>query len=142
MPHTTPTDFQAAKSTLTHADLAFFTGDLERFLHPLNQLVIYTPGVRHVAQAGQAYWLIDAITSYYGSDIMNAAIDRDYRLQSMHFWKLNVKDDAATLTARADDGVEPFIRQEISYTDFPLKEIDIWSGFDGRRWTLYLPSEH
>ena len=42
----------------------------------------------------------------------------------------------------AGSGGPPFITQKIEYTDFPLDEIDIWAGFDGTRWTLYLPSEH
>jgi hypothetical protein len=128
--------------TLTHADLCQFTGDLTRYRHPLNPLVIYTPGVHYVAEAGKAYWLIDAVASYFGHEEMNRAIRDDARLASLQFWRLDVQGDAATLTARADSGETPFIRQEIPYTDFPLPSIDIWAGFDGVRWTLYLPSEH
>ena len=127
---------------LTHADLYQFTGDLERYVHPLNRKVLYTPGVRHVALAGQAYWLIDAIASYFGSEVMDEAIKRDARLGSLQFWRLDVQGSGAVLTASADSGVKPFVRQEIPYTDFPLDHIDIWAGFDGRFWTLYLPSEH
>ena len=127
---------------LSQADLNRFTGDLERYVHPLNRRVIYTPGVQHVAQAGQAYWLIDAIASYFGSEEMDEAIKRDYRLGSLQFWHLDVQGGRAVLTANADAGVEPFIRQEIPFTDFPLDHIDIWAGFDGSHWTLYLPSEH
>ena len=127
---------------LQASDLRQFSGDLERFRHPLNRNVIYTPGVQYLAEQGQAYWLIDAIASYFGSDVMNQAMQKDSRLRSMQFWRLEVKDDAGILTARADDGVEPFVRQEIEYTDFPLEQVDIWAGFYGTRWTLYLPSEH
>ena len=127
---------------LTHADLRRFTGDLVRYAHPLNRKVIYTPGVRYVAEAGRAYWLIDAIASYFGSEVMEAAIKRDARLGSLQFWHLDVHYGGAVLTAEADAGVEPFVRQEIPYTDFPLDRIAIWAGFDGSHWTLYLPSEH
>ena len=127
---------------LQASDLRQFSGDLERFRHQFNRNVIYTPGVQYLAEQGQAYWLIDAIASYFGSDVMNQATQKDSRLRSMQFWRLEVKDDAGILTARADDGVEPFVRQEIEYTDFPLEQVDIWAGFDGSRWTLYLPSEH
>ncbi|MEQ9461040.1 MAG: hypothetical protein RIG82_08820 [Phycisphaeraceae bacterium] len=30
----------------------------------------------------------------------------------------------------------------IPLTNFPLDRIDLWAAFDGRYWTLYLPSEH
>jgi hypothetical protein len=60
----------------------------------------------------------------------------------MQFWRLTVTDESAVLVAEADSGEEPFIRQEIEFTDFPLEKIDIWAAFDGLHWTLYLPSEH
>ena len=136
------TETTPSQTNLTHADLSQFTGDLERFYHPLNRKVVYTPGVQYLAKEGQAYWLIDAIASYFGSEQMNTAMSRDYRLQSLQFWRLDVTDGLAVLIAYADVGEEPFIRQEIPYTDFPLDQIEIWAGFDGNRWTLYLPSEH
>jgi hypothetical protein len=129
-------------SKLTHADLNQFTGDLERYRHSLNRLVIYTPGVRYMAQAGEAYWLIDAIASYFGSQPMKAAMLTDDRLQSLQFWRLEVNGSKGILTAVADKGEPPFIRQAIDFTDFPLDHIEIWAGFDGNLWTLYLPSEH
>jgi hypothetical protein len=130
-------------STFSHDDLRQFTGDLERWRHSLNRRVIYTPGVRFVAEQGGAYWLIDEIAIALGSPQFRKAASRDSRVGSLHFWKLTVGDDrSATLTARADDGVKPFITREIPFTDFPLDHVDIWAGFDGEHWTLYLPSEH
>lgn len=128
---------------LTAEDLARFTGDLDRYAHTLNRRVIYTPGVRHVAEAGGACWLIDAIASYIGSAELHAATAEDERLAELHFWRLTVtEDDGATLTCRADADVPPAIVQAIPFTDFPLPVIAIWAAFDGRHWTLYLPSEH
>jgi hypothetical protein len=132
----------SSKPLLKAEDLRQFYGDIIRFTHPLNRSVIYSPGVRYVAEKGHAYWLIDAIVSYFGSPEMKQAMAKDYRLQSLQFWRLTVTDSSAVLTAEADAGEEPFIRQEIAFTDFPLDAIDIWAGFDGAYWTLYLPSEH
>lgn len=129
-------------SALSLNDLAQFTGELQRFRHPLNPRVIYTPGVHYLAEQAGAYWLIDAIASYFGSEVMERAMAKDHRLRSLQIWKLKVNDHAAVLTAEADSGVPPFVREEIPFTDFPLDEIDIWAGFDGTYWTLYLPSEH
>ena len=102
--------------------------------------MIYSPGVKFVADKAEAYWLIDAIASYFMGGQMAYP---DSRLDTLQFWRLEVKEDrTARLTARADSGVEPYVIQRIEYTDFPLEQIDIWAGFDGKYWTLYLPSEH
>lgn len=130
-------------STFNHDDLRQFTGDLDRYRHSINRRVIYTPGVRYVAEQGGAYWLIDEIALLLGSLKMRKATSRDPRVGNLHFWKLTVSDDrSAVLAARADDGVTPFITRNIPFTDFPLDHVDIWAGFDGEHWTLYLPSEH
>ena len=129
--------------TLTKDNLQQFTGDLERYRHPLNRKVIYTPGVQYVAEEGEAYWLIDAIASWIGSEEFNDAASKDYRIGEMHFWTLETSwSKAGQLTARADSPEKPFIIQNIEFTDFPLRRIDIWAAFDGEHWTLYLPSEH
>lgn len=142
MSNATSTTLVQPKTQLTHADLAQFSGDLERYFHPLNRQVIYTPGIKYLAEHGGAYWLIDAIASYFGGNQMTEAMSKDYRIRTMQFWRLTVSDQSAVLVAEADAGEDPFIRQDIEYTDFPLDKIEIWAGFDGNRWTLYLPSEH
>jgi hypothetical protein len=128
--------------TLPEIDLSQAGGGDERY-KTLNRRVIYTNGVKYLADECGAYWLIDAIASYYGTTKMQAAIEADCRLESLHFWRLDVADDeSAVLFARADSGVPPFVEQQIPYTDFPLESVQVWAGFDGKYWTLYLPSEH
>ena len=129
--------------SLTHADLQHFTGDLERFRHSLNRRVIYTPGIRHVAERGGAYWLLDEIALFIGTAEFYRAVAGDPRIGDLHFWRLEIGENrSARLIARADSDVEPFLVRDIRYTDFPLDHIDVWAGFDGRHWTLYLPGEH
>lgn len=130
------------QSTLTHANLRQFTGDLERFRHSLARKVIYTPGVKFVAESGGAYWLIDEIALAIAWGEILKAGEKDPRILELHFWRLEVKGDSAKLTARADSDVPPFFTKNIPFTDFPLDRIDIWAAFDGQHWTLYLPSEH
>ena len=61
----------------------------------------------------------------------------------MHFWKLAVNaDGSAELTARADSPDEPFIREQIPFTDFPLDEVDVWAANGADKWVLMLPSEY
>jgi hypothetical protein len=132
-----------ARAARLQSALAHFTGDLERYRHPLNRRVIYTPGVRYLADEAGAYWLIDAIASWIGSRRFEAALRDDPALASIHFWRLDVYGDRTALLRAFPDAEEPpFIEQEIPYSDFPLGSADIWVGFDGANWTLYLPSEH
>lgn len=133
-----------ARADRIEAELAYFTGSLERYRHATNPRVVYTPGVKHLAEEGGAYWLLDAIASWIGSHSFNRALEADPRLASLHFWRLSVdrRDDSALLAAAADAGEPPFITQHVPFTDFPLSHIEIWAGYDGTTWTLYLPSEH
>lgn len=124
-------------------ELQYFTGDLERWRHSLYRKLLYTPGVKHLAERAGAYWLIDAIASWLPSRQFREAVQRDLRIGKIHFWKLAVSDDrSAVLTAVADSGEEPFIRQKVEYADLPLREIDLYCAFDGEHWTLMLPSEY
>jgi hypothetical protein len=142
---TTPAAAEAVapRDTLTHEQLSQFTGDLVRYRHALNRRVIYTPGVQFLADRGGAYWLIDVIASYLTPAFVEEAARADERIAWMHFWRLDVGEDRTSLvTARADTGCEPFVSQQIPFTDFPLEFVCVWAAFDGEHWTLYLPSEH
>jgi hypothetical protein len=131
-------------ATKLKEELRYFTGDILRYQHAFNRKVIYTPGVRHLANETQAFWLIDAIASWIGTSAFADAEKKDPRIGSLHFWVLTVnrEDSTAVLHAEADKDVDAFIVQSIPHTGFPLDEISIWAGFDGSHWTLYLPSEH
>ena len=129
-------------STSILFELRQFTGDFERF-RSIRPTLIYTPGVQYLAKQAGAYWLIDAIASYFPSDAFARATGKDERISYLHFWRLDVHEDrSATLTARVDKDEKPFITQEIEWTDFPLPAIDLWCGSGGKYFTLYLPSEH
>jgi hypothetical protein len=128
---------------LTKAELAHFTGDLERYRHSFNRRMLYTPGVQYLAERAGAYWLIDEIAILLGTGRMRGKIERDPRLGELQFWRLRVRrDDSAELLLFADADEPPSYRKQIAFTDFPLDSIDLWAGFDGTHWTIYLPSEH
>lgn len=133
-------------STITPSSLLVqlrhFTGSERFYRHPLNRQVVFTEGVRFLAEQAEAFWLIDAIASYFGSPEMRAAMSADPRLNSMQFWTLIVTDGRGELAMEADAGEPAAITQDVPFTDFPLDRIDIWAGFNGEFWTLYLPSEH
>jgi hypothetical protein len=107
---------------LTESDLSGFTGTEHWYRHWTRKLV-YTDGVKFLAQKGEAAWLIDAIASYQG----DRKITGNNMLRDMQFWKLKKGEgNSATLTCRADSDVKPAITQKIEYTDFPLNEVEIW----------------
>ncbi len=131
------------KAALLKAELRQYTGDLERYRNALNPRLLYTPGVKFLAEAAGAYWLIDAVASWLTTPQYCSAVAQDKRIGWLHFWKLEVRTDrSATLAARVDADEGPFITQPIAFTDFCLDEIELWCACDGENWTLYLPSEH
>jgi hypothetical protein len=129
--------------TIQAADLAQFTGAENWYLHPLARNILYTEGIKYLADNARAYWLIDAIVSWVKSPEFKKHCEIDPRVSDMHFWKLTRNEDnSAVLTAVPDSDEPAFIRQDIEFTDFPLDSISIWAASDGATWTLYLPSEH
>lgn len=106
-----------------------FTGTEHYYRHWSG--LLYTDGVRYMAEEGKAYWLIDAVASY------QRELKGD-RLQEFQLWELRVQDRAGVLTCREDSGMEPVVEQRIEYTDFPLDEIKLYVI----RGVLILPSEY
>jgi hypothetical protein len=121
-------DKQATRQRLLDG-LAHHTGSEAVFRHWSKRLV-YTEGVRYLAEQANAYWLIDLIASWCP----------DPRIQAREFihWKLTVNVDR-TAVAIADDGDEnEILRQAIPHTDFPLDEITLYLTNE----TLLLPGEY
>jgi len=123
-----------SKPTLCESDLIQFCGSAEAYRHWTTRL-IYTEGVKYMAERGEAYWLIDAIASYQPDKRIASRPD----LVDFQLWELVVaKDKSAALTMRADSGQPAVITQEIPFTDFPLKQIKLYVC----NGTLMLPSEY
>jgi hypothetical protein len=106
---------------LTKTDLSQFTGTETYYPHWTGRL-LYTDGIKYLADQGGAHWLIDAIASYQG----DRRITGNPMLRNMQFWKLTVVDARGTLTCVEDSGRVPLISQEIEFTDFPLDVVEVW----------------
>jgi hypothetical protein len=115
--------------TLKPEDLGQFNGSENLYRHALTGF-LYTDGVRHVAEAGGAYWLIDAI-------LITARHKRRLRGEAFQLWELKVREGVGMLTCRADSGEPALYRQRIPYTDFPLPYLMLYL----ENQTLCLPSE-
>ena len=124
----TASNQQALRQDLPR-ELAQFNGDLDRYRHWTRKL-IFTPGIKHLAERAGAFWLVDLVASWQ--------LEGKGAAEQFQVWTLAVRSDQ-TATATATDGNRAEIaRQEIPFTDFPLDEITVW--FDGG--TLMLPSEY
>lgn len=122
---------------ISESDLRQFSGGDDRYRHWLGAIV-YTGGVKYLAESAGAYWLIDAIASHQRKAMRNP------RLREIQFWELKVAEDrSAVLTCREDGGMPPAIRQKIEYSDFRencgLESVKLYLC-DGA--VLMLPSEY
>lgn len=122
---------------LTEEDLRRFTGTDQYHRHGLVRHVLYTDGVRYVAEAAGAYWLLDKIATLQ--------TEKPIATQGFQVWRLIVNGTKATLTCDDGDQIgvgdsKPIIlhSEEIGFTDFPLEKIEIW--VEGS--VILLPSEH
>jgi hypothetical protein len=115
--------------TLQETDLAHFTGSetlyRNRFYGPLR----YTEGARHVAVAGEAWWLLDLIASY--------RTHRKVREEAFQVWTLTVTGSKGVVTCTDGNG-HPLVTQRIPLTDFPLATITLWCVDK----VILLPSEY
>jgi hypothetical protein len=110
--------------------LSHFTGTDEWHKHMSG--LLFTDGVKFLADTVGAYWLIDLIASW------QKRARKDRMLREIQIWELRV--DLAAHTAIAvclrDTNDEAF-RQEIPFTDFPLESVKFYLEND----VLCLPSE-
>jgi hypothetical protein len=121
-------------------ELNAFSGSDCVYRHPFERLV-YTEGVKFLADHAGAYWLIDALASYQSR--------RTVRELEIQFWRLkrDAKGDGAVLTCSYDiehgEPVTVKVRQVIKYTDFPLPSIKLYviPNGDGTV-TCLLPGEY
>ena len=116
---------------LRAADLRQFTGTETWYRHALNPKVVYTEGVRYVADKGSAYWLMDAIA-------IAQLTEKKVAVEAFQVWTLKVHEDRSALLV-CDDGNDNVVyAQTIEYTDFTMPEIKIYFTDD----TILLPSEY
>lgn len=100
------------------------------YKHGLHSQIVYTEGVRFLAENAGAYWLLDAIVSHQ----LTPSVARE----DFQAWELQRnEDDSWTLSCH--DGNHRFVAvQQIAFSTFPLSRIEVWLTNN----TLLLPSEY
>ena len=97
------------------AELAQFHGTTKYYKNFTG--LLYTDGVRYLAERAECYWLIDLVGSYQPKL-------RDIPFQ---LWRIDVRDDKSALVTMIEDTGQPLkVRQEIPFTDFPLSEFEFF----------------
>lgn len=117
--------------TLNKADLSQFTGTEQWHRHPINRKVLYTDGVKFVADQAGAYWLLDEIAIIQPYDKRIAA-------EEFQVWKLSVHADSRAILTCEDGNSHVVYTKEIEFTDFPPEGITFWFTNN----TILLPSEY
>ena len=93
--------------TLTREDLRQFSGSETWYRHAFVRSVLYTDGVKHVAEAGGAYWLIDEIA--FGQH------EKKIAAEPFQVWKLLVTGNTATQALENDAFLlDPVTRQPVA----------------------------
>ena len=118
-------------------NLSQFSGSDVRYKVMFNKRIVYTEGVKALAEAAGAYWLIDLIVSHQPKVLRTSP-----RLQDFQLWQLSVSKGRGVATCREDSNVDPCVTQRMS-TDFPLDSIKLYvERCDENAWVILLPSEH
>ena len=112
------------------AYLMNFSGSEHLYRHWTKRFV-YTDGPKWLADTCGAHWLIDAIASHQPQAM------KDRKLAEFQVWELRVNDDRSCSVVCLRDEDDEAFRQEIEWTDFPLKTIRFYL----ENGTLILPNE-
>lgn len=92
--------------------------------------LLFTDGVKFLADEAGAYWLLDLIGSY------QKRCRRDPMLRDFQIWELKKTGNTARIGCLRDVN-QPVLAQDIPFTDFPLDEITLYVENE----TILLPSE-
>ncbi|MGY3278144.1 DUF6876 family protein [Bradyrhizobium sp. S3.7.6] len=116
---------------ITQSDLAQFTGSERVYRHNLMRTIVYTDGVKYLAEKASAYWLVDKIASLQ--------LKAEVRAEEFQTWKLKLIAAGHRAELTCDDGNGNIVHSEvIDFTDFPLDEVALFYTNS----TILLPSEY
>ena len=119
------------EKSLDREIMSQFTGSEHWYRFGLDPRVTCTDGVKYVADAAGAYWLLDEIA-------LAQRFVKEVAAKRFQVWKLTVNDDdSATLTCE-DGNYNVVFTKAIEFTDFPKEGVTLWFADN----VIYLPSEH
>jgi len=110
-------------------DFADFTGTCYHHKHWLPGMV-YTDGIRSMAEKYKAYWLLDVVFSYW--------THKKVRKEPFQIWTITAKDGEAVVKMQTDTDKPIMVKQDIPFTDFPEGTLKMYLSDR----VLLLPSEY
>lgn len=118
-------------------DLQQFTGSENFYQHSLSRRVVYTDGVKFLAEKAEAYWLIDKIAA-------NCCYNPDLKREEFQVWKLRRNATGTGAKITVEDGNDRVrYSEDIDFTVFPEPAIDLWAVVNETGgYTILLPSEY
>ena len=120
-----------ADKTFDLDELAQFTGTEHWYRHPLASNMLFTNGVKYVADRAGAYWLLDEI-------VVAQRFEKAVAAEEFQLWELRVAENS-TATLTCDDGNGRIVyRKEIPFTDFPACGVKLYMCNS----VIHLPSEY
>lgn len=116
---------------MTNANDFFGSGNgSENFYQNKLSPIIYTDGVKDMAESCGAYWLIDLVISHQ--------LSKRVKLEAFQVWRLKrVKDDAFSIAA-TDGNEKEIASQQIPFSDFRYDRATLWLV----NGCLMLPNEY
>lgn len=115
---------------LDSSTLAQFTGT--GAYYRISRRHMLTDGTKYLAERAGCFWMMDAIASHL-SEIGTA----DWFV----LVRVMVSDGAALMIYENGNGQE-HARQEIPYTDLPLRSVTLYACWDSENWVIMLPTEY
>lgn len=116
-------------------ELKQFSGSETFYEFPLNKKIVFTEGVKYLADVGKAHWLLGEVALGFFPKI----VKRGMSVVDLEVFTETFK---AKLTLRDGDG-RVLETKEVDYTDFPIEGVTtIWVIYDGLRYTIMLPTEY
>ncbi|HOW46145.1 MAG TPA: hypothetical protein P5305_04005 [Rubrivivax sp.] len=108
-------------------------GANQMYRHPLWKRLVYSDGIRDLADAG-CHWLLDII----GTEVVQAMT----RCTGLGILKAVVTESRARLELTLTDDAPPAWARDVPYTDLPEGEWILYLSSDGRDCTVILPNEY
>jgi hypothetical protein len=101
-----------ADKTFNSEALGQFTGSEAFYRYGLKGEFLFTDGVKYVADAVGAYWLLDEIT-------LAQRFNRAVAAEEFQLWTLKVAGDNTALLSCDDGNGRIVYSKQIAFTDFP-----------------------
>lgn len=120
-------------------------GTEHHYKHTLCSYLLYTDGIKDMAETLQCYWLVDMIASYIPDMFKFANKMSSDRFVFPTVVAENNKATFKIISERynGDEAKEvALIKQRIPFTDLPDGEYKLYLEYNGSKWVLFLSSEY